>query len=207
MHVNNLMNLDFFKRDDVVAIARELVGKSLITSLGNKVTSGIITETEAYAGVTDKASHAFAGRRTTRTEVMYGEAGTLYIYLCYGIHSLLNIVTNKSGIPHAILIRSVYPIEGLDLIQQRRGKSISPITDSCIGPGNLSKGLGLSLKQNGLLINKGPVYLADRKINLPDHLILSGPRIGVDYAGKDAALPYRFYVKHNALKNLDLLSG
>jgi len=205
--VEHLVNLDFFKRDDVLSIARELLGKCLISKFGNKKTAGIITETEAYAGERDRASHAFGGRRTKRTEVMYQDAGTLYIYLCYGIHSLLNIVTNKSGIPHAILIRSVYPIEGLEIIQQRRGKSISPRSDSCIGPGNLSKGLGVSLKQNGIMINQGPIYLADRKINLPDQMVHSGPRIGVDYAGKDAALPYRFYVKHNTLKNLDLMSG
>src|SRR5436190_15707600 len=103
----------FYQRDDVVEIAKELLGKYLVTNFNNKLTGGIITETEAYAGIIDRASHAFGGRRTARTEIMYNEGGTAYVYLCYGIHSLFNVVTNKKNIPHAVLIRAIHPTHGI----------------------------------------------------------------------------------------------
>ena len=113
---------DFYLQEDVVKISRELLGKVLCTKFNGKFTSGIITETEAYAGIPDKASHAYNGRRTKRTEVMYGMGGTAYVYLCYGIHHLFNIVTNKKDIPHAVLIRAVKPLDGIDLILKRRNQ-------------------------------------------------------------------------------------
>src|SRR4051812_10859169 len=110
----------FYERDNVVQIAKELLGKYLFTKFDGKLTGGIITETEAYAGQVDRASHAYGGRRTKRTEIMYGEAGTAYVYLCYGIHSLFNVVTNKKGVPHAILIRALKPTHGVETILERR---------------------------------------------------------------------------------------
>src|SRR6187401_2200797 len=109
------MKLDdsFYVREDVVQISRELLGKVLVTRMGNKITSGIITETEAYNGIIDKASHAYNNRRTKRTEIMYHVGGTAYIYLCYGIHSLFNVVTNEKDIPDAVLVRSIIPDRGL----------------------------------------------------------------------------------------------
>src|SRR5688572_7863163 len=98
---------DFYTREDVVLVAKELLGKVLCTKWNGKTTSGIITETEAYEGITDRASHAYRGRRTERTEIMYSEGGTAYVYLCYGMHHLFNVVTNKKDIPHAVLIRAV----------------------------------------------------------------------------------------------------
>src|SRR4051812_45478122 len=109
----------FYQRDDVVQVAKELLGKYLFTHIDGKLTGGIITETEAYAGVIDRASHAYGGRRTARTEIMYGEGGTAYVYLCYGIHSLFNVVTNKKGTPHAILIRALHPTHGVETILKR----------------------------------------------------------------------------------------
>ena len=100
---------EFYLREDVVQIAKELLGKVLFTNIGGKITAGIITETEAYAGITDRASHAYNNRRTARTEVMYAVGGTSYVYLCYGIHHLFNVVTNKKDIPHAVLIRAIKP--------------------------------------------------------------------------------------------------
>src|SRR5215203_1138803 len=111
----------FYLRNDVVKIAKELLGKILVTNWDNQYTSGRIVETEAYAGEIDRASHASKGR-TPRTEVMFGEGGRAYVYLCYGIHQMFNIVTNKEGVPHAILIRAVEPLEGVDIMLKRTGK-------------------------------------------------------------------------------------
>ena len=116
------LQADFYQREDVLLISRELLGKVLCTNFYGKLTSGIIVETEAYAGVTDKASHAYGGRRTKRTETMYASGGTAYVYLCYGIHHLFNIVTNKENIPHAVLIRSIQPRDGIEIMLQRRNK-------------------------------------------------------------------------------------
>ncbi len=200
------VSLDFFERKDVVRIARELIGKYIITEFGNRITGGIITETEAYAGTVDRASHAYGGRRSNRTEVLYRRAGTIYVYLCYGVHSLFNIVTNIEGVPHAILIRSIFPVTGNDVIRRRRNKSISiPESALCIGPGNVSQGLGISLKQNGTIIGHSAIRIEDRGLVFKEDLIRSSPRIGVEYAGKDAALPYRFYMNHKELENVNLL--
>src|ERR1051326_6683267 len=114
---------DFYTREDVVLIAKELLGKVLFTKVEGKTTAGIITETEAYAGVSDKASHAYRGRRTARTEIMYSEGGAAYVYLCYGIHHLFNVVTNKKDVPHAVLVRAVRPFDGTPVILKRRNKS------------------------------------------------------------------------------------
>jgi len=192
----------FFRRDDVVEIARELIGKYLITEINGIRTGGMITETEAYAGVTDRASHAWAGRKTARTEIMYRDAGTLYVYRCYGIHSLVNIVTNRNGIPHAVLLRSVFPLEGFDTIQQRRNQERFDPIRICAGPGKLSQGLGITQEYNGLLINRCALRVEDRSIELPVSMLRTGPRIGIDYAGTDALLPYRFYIDHKDLKKL-----
>src|ERR1017187_7820728 len=114
---------EFYLREDVVQIAKELLGKVLFTNIGGKITAGIITETEAYAGITDKASHAYNNRRTPRTETMYAEGGVAYVYLCYGIHHLFNVVTAQKDTPHAVLIRAIKPIEGIPAILKRRNKT------------------------------------------------------------------------------------
>ena len=110
-------------RKDVVGIARELLGKVVCTRIDGELTTALITETEAYAGVTDKASHAYGDRRTKRTEPMYSTGGVAYVYLCYGIHHLFNVVTNKKDVPHAILVRSGKPLSGIKLMLERRQKS------------------------------------------------------------------------------------
>ena len=135
----------FYLRDDVVKIARELLGKVLVTKWNNEYTSGRIVETEAYAGALDKASHAFKGK-TARTSVMFGEGGTAYVYLCYGIHEMFNIVTNKSDVPHAILIRAVEPMEGIDIMLRRTGKKKLDETLTR-GPGNVGKAFGFHRSQ------------------------------------------------------------
>lgn len=182
----------FYTRVDVVSIARELLGKWLFTKIGNSpITGGIIVETEAYAGAQDKASHAYGNRRTKRTEVMFHEGGVSYVYLCYGIHSLLNVVTHREGIPHAVLIRSIIPKIGIDVIAQRR-KGNLPLAS---GPGMLCQALGITREHNALDLTQPPIWIEDRG-DIPSEII-STPRIGIEYAQEDALLPWRFICLEN----------
>lgn len=185
----------FYLRDDVVKIASELLGKVLVTNWNNEYTSGRIVETEAYAGEIDKASHAFKGK-TKRTSVMFDEGGTAYVYLCYGIHEMFNIVTNKAGVPHAILIRAVEPIGGIDIMLRRTGKKKFDETLTK-GPGNVGKAFGLHRSQSGLSLQSEALHVADDGYRIEKKLVIDSPRIGVDYAGDDALLNYRFYIKGN----------
>lgn len=185
----------YFCNEDVVFIAREMVGMEIFTKYRDEIVGGIITETEAYAGTTDRASHAFGGRRTHRTEIMYQEGGTVYIYLCYGIHSLLNIVTNKVDIPHAVLIRGIEPTVGTPWMLKRMGKEKRQ-AKTFYGPGNVAKALGTHYSRSGMKLgcteSEFSVWIEARKRELPDKEIIAAPRIGVDYAGDDARLPWRF---------------
>lgn len=186
----------FYNRADVVAIARELLGKVMVTHFDGLLTTGRIVETEAYAGVTDRASHSFGGRRTNRTEIMYGAGGTAYVYLCYGIHHLFNVVTNLQDIPHAILVRGVEPLQGIDTMLKRTGKKKADHTLTR-GPGNVSKALGIFTHHTGADLMSDEMYIGDDGFKLSRKDIIATPRIGVDYAGEDAKLPYRFIVKDN----------
>ncbi|MDO6432952.1 DNA-3-methyladenine glycosylase [Flavitalea sp. BT771] len=186
----------FYDRPDVVRIARELLGKVLVTELEGGRTSGRIVEVEAYNGVVDRASHAWSGRRTRRTEVMYREGGTAYVYLIYGIHHLFNVVTNKKDIPHAVLVRALEPLEGIPLMLKRTDK-VKPDHSLTRGPGNLSKAMGLATLHTGYSLYEGEIYIGDDGHRVRPAEIVATPRIGVDYAGPDAALPYRFFVKGN----------
>jgi DNA-3-methyladenine glycosylase len=188
--------LSFYRRDNVLQIARELIGKILVTQWNGITTSGRIVECEAYAGVMDKASHAYGGRRTARNEIMYGEGGYAYVYLCYGIHHLFNVVTYIKDIPHAILLRSLEPVKGIPEMLERTGKEKADFTLTR-GPGNMSKALGIFTNQSGMLLSGKELFLADDGFKYAAKDIATSPRIGVDYAGVDALLPYRFYVKGN----------
>jgi len=188
--------LSFYQRKDVVKIAKELLGKILVTNWKGLITSGRIVECEAYAGVIDKASHAAGGRRTARTEIMFGDGGSAYVYLCYGIHHLFNVVTNSKDIPHAILIRALEPIEGIEEMLLRTGKKKFDNTLTR-GPGNVSKALEIFTKHSGMSLLNKKLFIADDGVQYKKNEIGSSPRIGVDYAGTDALLPYRFYVKGN----------
>ena len=189
------LSLTFYLRNDVLKIAKELLGKVLVTNWNNEYTSGRIVETEAYAGETDKASHASKGR-TTRTEVMFNEGGRAYVYLCYGVHQMFNIVTNKEGTPDAILIRAVEPIDGIDIMLKRTGKKKLDETLTR-GPGNVGKALGFHTSQCGLLLNSDELFIADDGFKISKSMIGTSPRIGVDYAGKHAERHYRFFVKRS----------
>ena len=186
----NKLPRTYYMNGDVVAVAHDLLGKVLVTNFDGILTAGIICETEAYAGAGDRASHAFEGRRTQRNEVMYAEGGTAYVYLCYGIHHLFNVVTNAADIPHAVLIRAIHPVAGLDAMRARRGHSVRLTTG---GPGTLTQALGIRTTHNGTDLLSGTLYIEDRSIHVPSDIVHTGPRIGVAYAGADALLPYRFH--------------
>lgn len=181
----------FYCRDDVVQVSRELLGKVLCTRVNGAVTRAVITETEAYAGVGDKASHAYGARRTRRTEPMYAAGGIAYVYLCYGIHHLFNVVSGAAGTPHAILVRAARPLEGVRLMKRRRGKSVTEKT-LMAGPGTVSQALGITTKLTGSSLQGDRVWIEDHGLAAASGRIIVGPRVGVDYAAEDAARPYRF---------------
>lgn len=188
--------LSFYDRYDVVQIAKELLGKIVVTNFEDQITSARIVETEAYIGITDKASHSFGNRRTARNEHMYSAAGTAYVYICYGMHQMFNIVTNKKDIPDAVLIRAVEPVKGIDIMAKRTGKNI---TDKTLtrGPGNVGKALGIYKQHSGLFLLDTTIYLLDDGKTIADDQVGISKRIGVEGAGEDSLLPFRFYIRGN----------
>ena len=190
------LDRSFYNRRDVVRIARDLLGKILVTQINGIRTSGRIVETEAYNGVVDRDSHAFGGRRTARTEHIYGDPGTVYVYICYGMHHLFNVVTNKKDIPHAVLIRALDPIQGINDMLVRTGK---PSADYALtkGPGNLTRAMGISKINTGTNLFSKEIFIEDDGLRYRKDQVLITKRIGVKYAREDAELPYRFIVKGN----------
>ncbi|NUQ82829.1 MAG: DNA-3-methyladenine glycosylase [Bacteroidetes bacterium] len=185
------LNRDFYQSRDVVRMARDLIGKLVVTVQGDQLTSGWISECEAYAGVTDRASHAWNGRRTARTETMYHPGGVAYVYLCYGLHHMMNVVTGPEGEPHAILIRSIFPVDGIEFMHERRGFP-KPKTPLAAGPGTVCQALGITRADDRTDLTGNRIWIEDRGVVVPDTEVKVTPRIGVDYAGDDARLPYRF---------------
>jgi DNA-3-methyladenine glycosylase len=197
--VNTIMKklpIQFYKGADVILIAKELIGKVIVTDFNGLITSGRIVETEAYIGLTDRASHSFGGKRTARNEHMYANAGTAYVYICYGMHHLFNVVTNTKNIPDAVLIRAVEPLTGLDIMLKRTGK---PKLDNSLtkGPGNAAKALGISKIHSGINLLKDKIYIGDDGFAIHQSLIGASTRIGIGGSGDAAFKPYRFYVKGN----------
>ena len=190
----NQLPLEYFQIDDVVFLSQNLLGKILFTYFDNKLTGGMIVETEAYRAPEDRASHAFGHRRTKRNEVMFHDGGICYVYQCYGIHALFNIVTNIKDSPHAILIRAIEPLYGIDTMLARRNKRK---LDRSVagGPGSLTVSLGIDIKHNGLPLTNSSLWIEDHGIVVPSDKIIASPRVGVDYAGKDAKLAWRFRLK------------
>lgn len=186
----------FYEGTDVVAIAKELMGKILATTFNGMHTAGRIVEAEAYNGIIDRASHAYNNRRTNRTEIMYAAGGVSYVYLCYGIHHLFNVVTNVKDTPGAVLIRALEPIAGIETMLLRSNKTKAGY-DLTRGPGNVAKALGIFTKHTGIGLLGDELFIADDGFRYPETDIIATPRIGVDYAGEDALLPYRFIVKGN----------
>jgi DNA-3-methyladenine glycosylase len=189
--------LSFYHRNDVVAISRELLGKYLFTRINGEFTGGYIVETEAYNGIIDRASHSYGNRLTPRTKTMYGEGGIAYVYLCYGIHEMFNIVTSVEGQPHAILIRAIQPTDGLDIMLDRRKMSALKSTITS-GPGSVAQALGISRQINAISLQSDTLWIEDRGMVIPNENIAAVPRVGIAYAKEDALLPYRFYIKGNS---------
>jgi DNA-3-methyladenine glycosylase len=186
---------EFYTRSDVLAVARDLLGKKLVVpNRSRKRFAGIIVETEAYRGPDDRASHAYGGRRTNRTETMYGIGGTAYVYFVYGMYYQFNVVTNVADTPHAVLVRALEPVEGLDIMRRRRkGRSEYELTS---GPGRLCIAMGIDrgLDQADLL---GDRVWIEEGASISPRDIARGPRIGIDYAEKWVTKPWRFWVKDN----------
>lgn len=179
---------------DVVGLSQWFLGKAIFVDSSHGMLGALITETEAYAGIDDRASHAHGNRKTRRTSVMYKPGGRTYVYLCYGIHHLLNFVTGPENEPHAVLIRAVLPFQGIS--HQIHNRKLSAVNrQSFTGPGKVTQALGLDLTHNDLELNGLPIAVYDVGLVASPENVLQTARIGVDYAGPDAALPYRFIWK------------
>ncbi len=190
---NRILPSTFYQNPDVVEIAQKLIGKVLCTRIdGAPLTSGVITETEAYCGRGDKACHANGGTRTERTETMYQAGGIAYVYLCYGIHHLFNVVTNAEDQADAVLIRAVQPVDGKEIMLERRSaRDVKPSLTA--GPGRLTQALGITTGYDTTSLTGDTIWIEDRGHHFPDDTIVASKRIGVDYAGEDANRPWRFY--------------
>ncbi|MCX2430362.1 DNA-3-methyladenine glycosylase [Pedobacter sp. GR22-10] len=187
---------EYYQNEDVIALAKDLLGKVLYTHIDGQISAGIIVETEAYYGIKDKASHAYGGRRTNRTETMYSAGGVAYVYLCYGMHHLFNVVSSVKDDPHAVLIRAVEPLIGKELMEERRGMPVSrPAVSS--GPGSAAKALGIDRTFNQKDLSGNEIWIEDHQIRYMDEEIIACPRIGIAYAQEHALLPWRFFVKGN----------
>ncbi|EFK34627.1 3-methyladenine DNA glycosylase [Chryseobacterium gleum] len=186
----------YYSNPDVLFLAKDLLGKVLFTEIDRETTAGIIVETEAYFGVKDKASHAYGGRRTDRTETLYSHGGVSYVYLCYGIHHLFNVVTSVEDEPHAVLIRAVEPLIGKEIMELRRNMPASKPSISA-GPGSAAKALGIDRSFNRKKLTENEIWIEDHGIAYRPDEIIAGPRIGVAYTEEDALLPWRFFVKGN----------
>lgn len=186
----------FYQQDAVNQLAMQLLGKRLCTLINGELTTGIIVETEAYNGVEDKASHAYGGRFTDRTKVMYEEGGMSYVYLCYGIHHLFNVVTAPKGTPHAVLIRGLEPVTGLEVMLRRRNMpALKP--NLTAGPGALAKAMGIDKNLNAKDLCGDEIWIEDTALVIKPEDVVAVPRVGVDYAGDHALLPWRYYIKGN----------
>lgn len=170
--------------------------------IDGQIAGGVITETEAYKGTQDKGSHAYGGRRTKRNEMMYHAGGVAYVYRCYGMHCLLNLVTNVADVPDAILIRGIYPTHGCELMQRRRKQArITSLFTN--GPAKVAQALGIQMEHNGIELDSSTLWLEDRAVKPIADEVVATARIGIDYAGEDARLPYRFVWQNasDVLKN------
>lgn len=199
--VGQPLALDFYRSADVVQVSRDLLGQYLFTRIGGKeLTGGRIVETEAYAGATDRASHAYGNRRTRRTAVMYSAGGVAYVYLCYGLHALFNIITNVENIPHAVLIRALEPTHGIPVMLRRRRKLRLDRTLTA-GPGALARALGITVRHSGQSLLGNEIWL-EKGIELRPGEVVATTRVGVDYAGADAKRLWRFRVRASAWTSL-----
>jgi DNA-3-methyladenine glycosylase len=190
------INEDFYQRSNVVKIARDLLGKNLFTNIDGIITGGMIVETEAYSWK-ERGCHAYDARKTKRNAIMFEKGGSAYVYLCYGMHYLFNVVTNVEGVADAVLIRALEPLAGIEEMKMRRGK-LANMLHLTSGPGKLSKALGIDRTMNGKSLSGNEVWLEDSGKIVNTKNVIVSTRIGIDYAGEDAKLPWRFTIKGNS---------
>jgi DNA-3-methyladenine glycosylase len=190
------LNEDFYQRTNVVKIARELLGKVLFTRIDGVLTGGAIVETEAYSWK-ERGCHAFGARKTERNSIMFEKGGYAYVYMCYGIHFLFNVVTNRRDTPEAVLVRAIEPRQGFEEMKIRRSISRGDFHLTS-GPGKLTKALGIGRSFNGKSLLDDEIWIEDSGTKLAAKDIVASERIGIEYAGADARLPWRFSVKENA---------
>lgn len=175
---------------DGITLAKRLLGCRLIHNTPEGPCGGVIVETEAYLGLEDDAAHSYKGRPEGRVNVQYGPGGFAYIYLIYGIHSCMNVVANREGIPEAVLIRAIRPEVGLEQMAARRPKAKNQL-QLCSGPGKLCAALAITRAQYGLDLTGDRLWIEDREAEPP---ITASPRIGVAYAKRCGDKPWRFTV-------------
>jgi DNA-3-methyladenine glycosylase len=190
------LNEDFYQRKNVTKIARDLLGKVLFTNIDGVITGGAIVETEAYSWK-ERGCHAFGSRKTPRNAIMFEKGGSAYVYLCYGIHFLFNVVTNRENTPEAVLVRAIEPVAGVEEMKIRRGMPLNSIHLTS-GPGKLTKALGICRTFNRKSLLDDEIWIEDPGTKVADKNIVASERIGIDYAGEDAFLPWRFTIKGNA---------
>lgn len=192
-----ILDKAFYQRGDVVLISRELLGKYLFTKIEGSLAGGMIVETEAYSHVNDKACHSHLNRRTSRTEVMFWPGGIAYVYKVYGFHYLFNIVTNVENKADAVLIRAIEPVLNVEVMQRRRNLS-RMVPQLTAGPGMLTQALGITKVHYGIPLTTGEqIWIEDRDLVISSEEIMVSPRVGIDYAGEDALLPWRFRIRGN----------
>ncbi|MBZ0244820.1 MAG: DNA-3-methyladenine glycosylase [Cyclobacteriaceae bacterium] len=184
----------FYQRSRVDSIAKDLLGKVLVSCFNNSLTSGIIVETEAYS-YKERGCHAYNNLRTARTETLFGEGGIMYVYLCYGIHNMFNVVTNRKNKAEAVLIRALEPLQGMEIMMERT--SVEKVHRITSGPGKLTKALGIGRAMDGEVLTGSDIWIEDSGTKIARNKIVVTKRIGIDYAGEDAFLPWRFYLKDN----------
>ncbi len=185
-----ILRRDFYDRDTEI-VSRELLGTVLECRTDEGIASGIIVETEAYVGEHDAACHAAAGR-TRRTEPLYGAPGNAYVYFIYGMHWCINAVTRAEGLPSAVLIRALEPLEGIELMRRRRPRARSE-RELTNGPGKLCAALGIDHRMNGLPLQRYPVVIRAGS-NVEDSDVVITPRIGISEA---ADWPLRYLIREN----------
>ncbi|WP_097026623.1 DNA-3-methyladenine glycosylase [Clostridium peptidivorans] len=190
-----------FYNKDTLEVAKELLGKNLVTVENSIITSGKIVEVEAYMGLQDKAAHSYGGRRTKRVEVMYGKPGVAYVYFIYGLYYCMNVVSREEGIAQAVLIRAVEPLEGKEVMSKRRfNKNYDElkkreVVNLTSGPSRLCMALNIDKSMNGDDLLGDRIYIEEG--NKQEFEIGESSRIGIDYAEEAKDYPWRFFISGN----------
>jgi len=193
-----LLPTSFYIRDDVLQVSQDLLGKVLVSQIDGQITKGIIVETEAYRAPEDRASHAYGNKRTPRTETIFQKGGCAYVYLCYGIHQLFNVVTGPAGTAHVALVRAIQPTDGLQIMSLRRGGIASDQVSLCNGPGKCTEAMAISKVHDGIsLLNQSSQVRIEDAVPVHSSAIISGPRVGIKTAAESSNLPWRFRIAAN----------